>query len=225
MLGNFDLLGLLYRLPAVLISLSCHEWAHAYAAYKNGDPTARDMGRMTLNPLAHIDPVGFICLILFRFGWAKPVPVNPRNFTNYKKGNIIVSLAGIGTNFLLAILSTLALYLYALYVSHTGNFSTAAQEIILNFLYINLALMIFNLLPIPPLDGSHVLETLLIRKTGPKPFYYLNKYGFIILIALMVIRIDGINIISLIIGRVSGVVMQGMFWVFDGLLGRFFPWS
>lgn len=225
MFGNFDLVGLLYRLPAVLISLSFHEWAHAYAAYKNGDSTARDLGRMTLNPFAHIDPVGFICLILFRFGWAKPVPVNSRNYTNYKKGTIAVSLAGISANFLLAIVSTLVLYLYAIYVANTGNYSMAMQEIILNFLYINLALMIFNLLPIPPLDGSHVLETLLIRKTGPKPFYYLNKYGFLILVALMIIRVDGVNLIGLIITNVSNVVMRGMFWVFDGLLGRFLPWN
>ena len=91
-------------LPAILIGLTVHEWAHAYAAYRLGDPTARNLGRMTLNPLAHVDLFGFLMLLLVGFGWAKPVPVNPRNFKNYRRDDIIVSLAGIFTNVVIAFL-------------------------------------------------------------------------------------------------------------------------
>ena len=84
---------LLYRIPAILVALSFHEWAHAYAAYKLGDPTARNMGRMTINPFAHIDPLGFLTLLLFRFGWAKPVPISTRYFKNARRDDLIVSLA------------------------------------------------------------------------------------------------------------------------------------
>ena len=99
--GSF-IMELLYRMPAILVALAFHEWAHAYAAYRLGDPTAYNLGRMTLNPLAHIDPWGFVMLALFRFGWAKPVPINPRNFKNYRRDEIIVGLAGVVTNLLLA---------------------------------------------------------------------------------------------------------------------------
>lgn len=100
----------LYVVPAILISLTFHEFGHAYAAYKMGDPTARNLGRMTLNPLAHIDPIGFILLVLFGFGWAKPVPVNPRNYNNFKKGEIVVSLAGVTMNLILAVVGAMILY-------------------------------------------------------------------------------------------------------------------
>ena len=96
---------LLYRIPAILVALSFHEWAHAYAAYKLGDPTARNMGRMTINPFAHIDPLGFLTLLLFRFGWAKPVPISTRYFKNARRDELIVSLAGVAANLILAFLS------------------------------------------------------------------------------------------------------------------------
>lgn len=207
--GNLDIMGLLYRLPAILISLSFHEWAHAYAAYRAGDPTARNFGRMTINPLKHIDPIGFICLLLFRFGWAKPVPVNPRNYKNFKRDTIIVSLAGIITNFGLAIISTLCLFIY--YLLGIENF--ALSEIIQNFMYINLALMIFNLIPIPPLDGSHVLEILLIRRLGPRPFEFLHQYGQIILIGMM-----ALGVIDTIMQFMMGIILGGLQWIFIGVL-------
>ena len=106
LLGNGiqDLLeSLIYVLPAVIIALTFHEFGHAYVANLNGDPTARIMGRMTLNPFKHIDPLGFLCMMLIGFGWAKPVPVNPNNYRDYKKGELTVSLAGVGMNLLLAL--------------------------------------------------------------------------------------------------------------------------
>lgn len=99
-----DPLSLLYTLPAIIIGLTVHEWAHAFAADKLGDPTAKNLGRMTLNPFAHIDLFGFLCLLVVGFGWAKPVPVNPRNFKNYRRDDIIVSLAGIAMNLVVAFL-------------------------------------------------------------------------------------------------------------------------
>lgn len=112
LLGNGiqDLLeSLIYVLPAVIIALTFHEFGHAYVANLNGDPTARIMGRMTLNPIKHIDPLGFLCMMLIGFGWAKPVPVNPNNYRDYKKGELTVSLAGVGMNLLLALFGSVCM--------------------------------------------------------------------------------------------------------------------
>ena len=145
---------LLYRIPAILVALSFHEWAHAYAAYKLGDPTARNMGRMTINPFAHIDPLGFLTLLLFRFGWAKPVPISTRYFKNARRDELIVSLAGVAANLILAFLSMGVLYIFIF----TTGVNQAGMELFSNFFFLNISLCIFNLLPIPPLDGYHVAQ-------------------------------------------------------------------
>ncbi len=186
--------NLLYTLPAVLISLSFHEFGHAYAAYKNGDPTARNEGRMTLNPLAHIDIFGFIMMILVGYGWAKPVPVNPRKYRNYKKGEITVSLAGVTMNLILAFVGALA-FSIVLAVSGKQEVWTNAISKSLNllsyFVLINCSLTVFNLLPIYPLDGFHVAETLLAPRIGYKPFLFLRRYGYYVLIGLMMLSRTG----------------------------------
>ena len=188
----------IYLIPAILLALSFHEWAHAYAAYKLGDPTAMASGRMTLNPLRHIDPIGLLFLLLLRFGWAKPVPINPRNFEKPRRDEIIVSLAGVITNFLLAFV-TLGIQLFCIFKLQLSN------EILLRFLSVfyslNLGLCVFNLIPIYPLDGFHVLECLLIRKVGPAPFIWLERYGSWILIALVVTRL----LTGLMSAAISGV--------------------
>lgn len=199
------LLQMAYSLPAILIALSFHECAHAFAAYKLGDPTARNLGRMTVNPLHHIDPIGFVCLLLFGFGWAKPVPINPRYFKNYRRDDIIVSLAGITANFLLALVGMAAIYVFAV----AGGTSYVLANMLYYFLSINLSLMIFNLIPIPPLDGSHVLESLLIKVTGPKPFLFLKQYGYYILLALMVL------------GVTSSIISAAVMWILGGLQQMF----
>ncbi len=220
MLGNlfYNLFGdmqtfirqALYSLPAILIALSFHEWAHAYAAFRMGDPTARNLGRMTINPLHHIDPLGFIMLLVVHFGWAKPVPINPRNFKNPRRDDTIVSLAGVCVNFLLALASMLVIYIYLI----AGGSNGVLAYMLYYFCIINLSLMVFNLIPIPPLDGSHVLENLLIRRVGPKPFYFLSRYGnYILLILLISGSLTGI------LGTVVNAILHGMSYMFRAIFG------
>ena len=213
--GILDFLQeLLYTVPIIVISLTFHEWGHAYAAYRMGDPTAKNAGRMTLNPFAHIDPLGFLLLILVGFGWAKPVPVNPRNYRNYKKGEAVVSLAGVTMNFVLAILSALVISIViAVNNSHPMSVSVFSRLYIIFYymLSLNCALIAFNLLPIYPLDGFHVAEVLLAKHIGYKPFMFLRKYGSYILFAVILIpNLFGFSLIGI-----------PAHWLADGLLKLF----
>lgn len=202
-----DPLSLLYTLPGILIGLTVHEWAHAFAADRLGDPTAKNLGRMTLNPLAHIDLFGFLCLLLVGFGWAKPVPVNSRNFKNFRRDDIIVSLAGITTNLIAAFLALVVFYL-GIYVGDLGN-NAAFHSIMLAIVTINLSLAVFNLLPVHPLDGSHVFESLFMRRI-PKMLLFLRQYGYYILLALLVT------------GAISGILGAIVSWLFRLFSGAAF---
>ena len=198
-------LQFLYVLPAILIGLTVHEWAHAYAAYRLGDPTARNLGRMTLNPLAHIDPIGFAMLLLVGFGWAKPVPVTPRNFKYYRRDDIIVSLAGIATNLIVAFLFS---FVYVAGILKWGLATNEAfMSIVGSIITINLTLAIFNLIPIYPLDGSHVAESLLMHKI-PRVFMFLRQYGQWILLALL---------LSGAVSAVLGYLISGIFTGFSSV--------
>lgn len=182
----------LYRIPAVLIALILHEWAHGYVAYRLGDPTAKQMGRLSLNPLRHLDPVGTLMMFFLGFGWAKPVPVNPNNFKNPRRDDILVSLAGITMNLLLFLLFTLLTVAFNQFLwdprvleyntlHEMLGFRSGAINVILSgygdtyyadlfarpgllwvvrlcgqISMVNMYIAIFNLLPVPPLDGSHV---------------------------------------------------------------------
>ncbi|MDO5311181.1 MAG: site-2 protease family protein [Clostridia bacterium] len=183
----------------VLLSLSTHELSHGLAAYAVGDNTAKYSGRLSLNPFAHLDPFGALCLFLFGFGWAKPVPVNPWNFKNKKGGMIFTSLAGPLSNFILAFIAMIfnIILKSALMKMATGN-SLGALFTIASVFYsitdclviINLGLGIFNLIPIPPLDGSKVLTAILPQNLYFKLMDY-ERYGFIIL--LILINLPGFN--------------------------------
>lgn len=177
---DFSLMGLIAGLPGLLIALVVHEYAHARVADAMGDFTPRLTGRLTLNPKAHIDPLGLVMLLVAHFGWAKPVMINPRNFRDWKKGELLVALAGPASNLAVAFLSlTIMAALFKL-----GIFSTGIQLVLSMLVLYNINFAIFNMLPLPPLDGSKVLLVLL-----PEEYAYrlmsLERYSFIILIALM----------------------------------------
>jgi len=154
---------------SVLIALSVHEWAHGFTAHRLGDPTAKVEGRLTLNPLAHLDPIGTVMFLIVGFGWGKPVPVDPRYFKHYKRDTSLVALAGPASNLVLALLAFLVLILFAGVAVGSGGeimlppggFSASRELLITlatDFIQINLVLMAFNLLPIAPLDGSKVIR-------------------------------------------------------------------
>lgn len=167
--------SLLIFIIIILLSLSIHEFAHAKAADILGDPTPRLAGRLTLNPLAHLDPLGFLALLLIKIGWAKPVPINPYNFSNPQKGMMITGIAGPISNFILA-------WILAVILKTVPIQDFLWIEVMQNAIWINLALMIFNLLPIPPLDGSRIF-------TQYFPFEWqvnLERYGFFILLGVLI---------------------------------------
>ncbi len=167
----------LISLPGLLIAIVFHEFAHGYSAYLLGDPTAKNAGRLTLNPIKHIDPIGFLFMLVFRFGWAKGVPINPKYFKNRKRDTIIVSLAGVFTNFTLALLiGSIIVYLPIK--------NEVIVEMLVITLWYNIMLGVFNLLPFPPLDGSKVIASLLPTKYEYY-FYKYEKYFYLVLILLI----------------------------------------
>ena len=180
-------LSLILSLPALLLALTVHEFAHGWAADKMGDPTARYSGRLSLNPMAHMDLFGTICLLFFHFGWAKPVPINPRNFRNGKWGTVAVSLAGPGANFILALISSFALAAMEKFAP-VNEITIFFYNIIWACVQLNVGLMVFNLIPIPPLDGSKVLMEFLPYKYRFK-MYTMERYFSLILMALIIFNI------------------------------------
>lgn len=198
-------------LPAILIGLSFHEFAHAFAADRLGDKTPRLQGRVTINPIAHVDFFGFIALIFIGFGWGKPVEVNPRNFKHTRRDGLIVDLAGVTMNLLLAIafagiLRLLITYQYVFMSSAMGGI---VIDMILAVVSINIVLMIFNLLPIPPLDGFGILtEVFNLRE---KDWYYqIYDKGFMILLILIIFNVTG-KILVPAVAFVNGIVLNLFF--------------
>lgn len=174
--------SILLSAPAILFGLTIHEYAHGLVALKLGDPTAKYAGRLTLNPLSHLDPIGTICLFLFRFGWAKPVPINPIYFKDPKRDILLSSLAGPGANFLVAIGFGLILrLLYA--TSITNDFILIILRM---FVFFNLILAVFNLIPIPPLDGSKILYYLLPQSMA-QSYAQIERYGMFILMGIIIL--------------------------------------
>ncbi|MDA1209155.1 MAG: site-2 protease family protein [bacterium] len=214
---------------SVLVALSVHEWAHGFVANKLGDPTAKMDGRLTLNPLAHLDPIGTALFVLIGFGWGKPVPVDPRYFKNVKRDTALVALAGPVSNLILAFISFGLLI--AIGQTHVLTAATGAimapttisplvqmlRELFIDSLHINLVLMAFNLLPVAPLDGSKII----------RPFIPLNKQDMfdqfeanghkILLILIMMGYVLNIHILSLWIGIIVAPFLQ-IFGVISGMI-------
>lgn len=190
MTGTFSewLQETLYYLPALLIALSVHEAAHAYTAYKLGDKSQKALGRLSLSPLAHIDPIGFIFMLVFKFGWGKPVVMDDRNFKNRRKGIMLVALAGPLSNIILAFVFTIILKLLDVF----GVLAIMINSNIGNILYIMLLYMIgfnvmfgvFNLIPLPPFDGAKVLTYFLPEK-AKRGMDWLEQYSIWIIAILM----------------------------------------
>jgi len=212
-LNDFMTIALLRAIPA-LICITIHELAHGYTAYKLGDNTAKIMGRLTLNPIKHIDPVGLLMMLMVGFGWAKPVPVDMRNFKHPKWYMAITALAGPVSNILLAIVIIFILGFVATPLSDNINdLNSTIYSIISITVFLNIALAIFNMFPIPPLDGSKVIYSLL-----PEKWYYnilkYERFGMIALLVLIAAQlIFNINILSDTIRYLAGTV-ENSFFVF-----------
>ncbi|MBQ9941694.1 MAG: site-2 protease family protein [Christensenellaceae bacterium] len=175
------LIYLLSILLAMCVAISFHEWAHAFVADKLGDPTAKLMGRMSLDPLRHLDWIGMACFVFFRIGWAKPVIVNHRNLKHFRRDDVLISLAGPVTNLILSFVFYGVWFFLCLVHGIGGN---VLSEVLATICSVNLSFAVFNVLPIPPLDGFHVVTSLFVRKSY-KVVQFLERYGFIILIVLL----------------------------------------
>lgn len=169
-------------IAALLAAVTVHEFAHAWTADRLGDPTARLAGRVTFNPFAHLDPIGTLMLLLFRFGWGKPVPIDPFNLRNPRRDTAIISFAGPAANLILA--TILSIFIRFSHLS-LGPTAILIETILLPFIFLSVMLAIFNLIPIHPLDGGKVLVGFLPREYAYKVDEALRQYGFIILIFLI----------------------------------------
>lgn len=212
------LIQFLFVVPCVLIALTFHEFAHGYMAYKLGDPTAKNFGRLTLNPLKHLDPIGTICMIFFHFGWAKPVPINSRYFKKPRRDMALTAAAGPIMNFILAFFGVLVCrILTKIFVAFPAQsdfvyyIQYAALTLFSYFHMLNLSLGMFNLIPIPPLDGSRIFYIFL-----PQKWYFgVMKYEKYIQLALLVLLWTGLlsRPLSAAVSWISGGMQWLVSWI------------
>ena len=213
-MGTVEWVQLLLLIPIILFSLSVHESAHAYVAHKLGDDTARNFGRITLNPAKHFDPVGFLFLLLFGFGWAKPVPVNPNNFRNKSRDMMLTAIAGPASNLVAAFLGVIVIQLFGFY---NGGFTLedadTKMEYVFTILYyftvINLNLCLFNMIPVPPLDGSRVLTYLL----PPRAAVWMMRNQRYFYGVVMILMITGI--LTWPLNLLNRLLLSGMLTITD----------
>lgn len=214
-----SLITILLSIPAVLIALTVHEYAHGYAAYKLGDPTARSLGRLSLNPLRHLDVLGVICMVFFRFGWAKPVPINTRYFKKPRRDMAITALCGPLSNFLLAFFGVFLYFAVASIFKATiagrtpSTFVSLIMQYTLQFLYLfhflNLTLGLFNLIPLPPLDGSRIFCVFLPARA----YYAVMKYEKYMAVALMLL---------LYFGFFNNILTEAAVWISNAFFSIFY---
>jgi Zn-dependent protease len=202
------IMGLAVYALIIFVILPVHEYAHAWAASKLGDRTALQRGRLSFDPMRHLDPMGALCLVLFGFGWAKPVPVNPWYFKNRKTGMALTALAGPVSNLLMAFLGAL-LYNVLAMVLPVGNYWLAVYYFFYYYISINISLTVFNLLPIPPLDGSKVAAVLLPDRLYVRLMRY-ERYGMILLLLLSWL------------GWTGGLVDNAIMGVYNALFNLFY---
>ncbi|MCI6259555.1 site-2 protease family protein [Pyramidobacter sp. SM-530-WT-4B] len=185
-----EFISLLPAVPAILWAISFHEFCHGWAALRCGDPTAKDAGRLTLNPMAHFDLWGALCMFLFHFGWARPVPIDPYNFRRPRRDLFLVSVAGVAGNTLTAVAAGLAIRGLVRFFPAVlfGNYGL--QQVLIAFVTINLNFAVFNLIPVPPLDGSKLLALVLPRTARPA-FEWLDRYSLPVLLALIYLGVVG----------------------------------
>ncbi len=204
-------MGWLQTIPAVLIALTFHEFCHGYVAYLLGDPTAKQTGRLTLNPFKHIDPVGFICMIVARFGWAKPVPVNMYYFKKPKRDMAIVAFAGPLSNLLLGALCVFIYFAVELYAP-AWAFVSAFADFTVTLAVLNIGFAVFNMIPLPPLDGSRILGLFV-----PNNIYYkLMHYEQYIQLVFMLLLFTGV--LTTPLGYARMYVMNGIVSVVEWIM-------
>ncbi len=216
---------LLAQFLAVMVVISFHEFAHAYAAYKCGDPTAKYSGRMTLNPAKHFDPIGIVMFAIVGFGWAKPVPINPNNFDNYKKGLLWTSVAGVLMNYVMAFVFYPILFLVINYV--LSYFTGKYMAVFLYYLFYSLfayslSFCVFNLLPFYPLDGFRIVDA--TAKRRGKVYWFLKQYGYYILMGMILISFLADRIPMLAYFDILGYVLSFAINVLGKPITAFWNW-
>lgn len=220
-MSRAEWLSILLTLPAVIVAITFHEYAHAKAADMLGDTTPRNQGRLTLNPMAHLDPFGFVLLMFAHIGWGKPVQINPNNFNSNKSRSFcesMVSLAGPLMNFIIAIIACIAYVLIGTFASISFTQSFLGSVLIL-FLYmliiVNIGLGVFNLIPLPPLDGEKIFRHLLPYKVQS----WLDRNYQILYWVFIILWIFGF--LGVVVSPVINVVTSGIFWLVEKLIGLF----
>lgn len=198
------------------VSLAIHEFAHAFSAFKMGDPTAKLAGRMTLNPFKHLDFMGFLMFIFLGVGWAKPVPINPLNFRKFKKGTRVVSISGVLANFVLGLLSAIVLAILLATVGAGGVAMGYIYSILLYFMLVNSFLFMFNVLPIAPMDGFNFISTFL--KEENKFIKFMARNGYKVLIGLLLTGLFtdlffGFDIFNVYLALINDYVYMPIVWL------------
>lgn len=214
-----EILQLISMFLALIVVLPLHEFAHAFVAVKNGDMTPKLYRRYTLNPLAHFDPIGLICFLFARIGWAKPVPINPSNFRNYKRGCFLVSIAGVSINYISAFLIYPIIILSLRYLPTFGYFTQVINDTLLYIYTFSLSFMVFNLLPIYPLDGFRVVDVF-VKKRG-KIYWFLRTKGVYVLYVFFILgiisryaNIPGLNVLGIGLNYITNIISKPitLFW-------------